>query len=203
MSVRRTLAITATAVSAVLGLAACGSDSDKSSSTTAAAVTTAAPTTAVTPATEAATTVAETTAPASTEPATSEPTTAPADTEPDTTVAPTTEPPTTTTVPDALSQLPGVSVLEVTAAGADATRPTFTWAAPANATSYQLVVQTADGVPLWAWTGEETSVVLGGAERPADVEGPTLTGPSRVRVYALDAADAIVAVSSWVALPGA
>ena len=194
------------AVCAAVGLGACGSDSDTASSTTRAAVTTAAPTTVETPATDASTTeVASTepasTDPASTEPATSEPTTASADTEPETTTAPT-EAPTTTTTPDVLSQLPGVSALEVSVGGTDATRPTFTWVPPASAASYQLVVQTAEGVPLWAWTGQDTSVVLGGAEQAADVEGPTLTGASRVRVYAFDAAFTVVAVSGWVTLPG-
>lgn len=207
MSRRRSFALTATVLAAVLGLGACGSDSDKASSTAATtAATSGAPTTVATPPTEPATTVAGTEAP-STEPATSEPTTEPASTVPDSTEPSTTEPETTvaptTTVPDAISQLPGVSPLDATIGGTDATRPTFTWTPPANATSYQLLVQSADGVPLWAWTGAETSVVLGGVERPADVEGPTLTGPSRVRVYAFDAAFMVVAVSGWVAAPGA
>jgi len=198
----RPFVLTAVAIATVLGLGACGSDSDKASSTTGATAATSAPTTVATPTTVAATAVVETTEPESTEPATSEPTTASTDGGAATTVAPTTEQPTTTTAPDALSQLPGVSAVDVAVGGTDVTRPTFTWAPAANAASYQLVVQTADGVPLWAWTGAQTSVVLGGTERAADVEGPTLVGASRVRVYALDAAFTVVAVSGWVALPG-
>ena len=109
----------------------------------------------------------------------------------------------TTVASDALDQLPGVEHIEVTVVGNDATRPTFMWTAPAAAASSQLVVQTEDGTPLWAWTGVETQVVLGGTSRPTDVEGPTLTGPSRVRVYAFDGSNALVGVSSWTPAPGA
>jgi len=213
VSPRRSFALTVAALATVIGLGACGSDSEKGSSTTAATTaTTGAPSdTSVTSTSDPAATVVDTEVD-STGPATSDATTdstgstgsdttEPETTEPETTVAPSTVPP--TTAPDAISELPGVSPLEVTVGGTDTTRPTFTWSPPAAAASYQLVVQTADGAPLWAWTGSETSVVLGGAERAADVEGPTLAGPSRVRVYAFDAALTLVAVSSWVALPGA
>ena len=109
----------------------------------------------------------------------------------------------TTVAPDAFEQLPGVEHIEVTVVGDDATRPTFMWTASVAAASYQLVVQTEDGTPLWAWTGVETQVLLGGTSRPTDVEGPTLTGPSRVRVYAFDGSNALVGVSSWTTAPGA
>lgn len=202
----RSFLLIASTLAALTGLGACGSDTEKGASTTVSTIatttSTAASTNTAASSTDPETTVTESTEPATSDPTTSEPTTVAADTEPQTTVPPT-GPPTTTTAPDLFSQLPDVAALDVTTTGADPTRPTFTWAAAPAAASYQVFVQTADGAPLWAWIGAETSVVLGGAERAADVEGPTLTGPSRVRVYAFDAALTVVAVSSWVALPGA
>lgn len=201
-----------TIVTIAILLAGCGSDAPKSASTstvppTSAGVAASSPDTVVTTAASDSTTVdatAETTAD----------TTAPsvittAATAPATTVAaatPSTDAPTattTTTPPDKLQQLPGIAALDVTVGGADPARPTFAWVAPAGAASYQLVVQTADGTPVWGWTGADLGVVLGGIDRPADVEGPTLAGPSRVRVYALDAGNALVAISAWTTLPGA
>lgn len=187
-----------------LVVCSCGRDTTTSAPTSAAVTTaaTAAPATTTPATTTPATTTPATTTPATTTPATAAPaTTAPATTAPASVV---TETPTTvapsTTVPDALQSIDGVAALQVTVGGADSTRPTFAWAAPANAVSYQLVVQTSDGTPLWAWSGADTNTVLGGVERAADVEGPTLTGPSRVRVYAFGADSALVAVSGWVGL---
>ena len=198
--------LTLLALTATLALAACGSDDESTSETSAdEATTTVAPVV-----TEPADTASDTSAPRATDPATTvadtaaDPTEAPTTSAAPTTVA-TTAAPTTTEAPappDPLQELPGMGEVEVTVAG-DATRPTFSWSAPDGAASYQVAVQTADGAPMWAWTGAETEVVLGGEERPDDVEGPALTGPSRVRVYAFDAAGALVAVSGWVALPGA
>ena len=204
----RSFVLGVTALAGLIGLGACGSDAAKTSSTAGAALTTTPPTSA-SATTAVSSTVVDTTELESTDPTTSAvsvPTSDSVSTEPATSESANTEAANTlpaTTVPDALSQLPGVAALEVTVAGADRSRPAFTWAAAPGAASYQLAVQSADGVPVWAWSGDETSVVLGGAERAADVEGPTLTGPSRVRVYAFDAAFTVVAVSSWVALPGA
>ncbi|MCU1395884.1 MAG: hypothetical protein JWM34_4312 [Ilumatobacteraceae bacterium] len=201
----------ALAIIAALSFAACGSDAPKSSPTTAASTT---PTTVLRPITTAATTVRTdvatpstepTSTGASTEPSTTDPTSTTIDTTTPSTDAPTTTTSTTTPTtvpPDALQQLPGLATLAVTAAGDDPTRPTFSWAAVAGAAGYELVVQGADGTPVWAWTGADTSIVLGGADHTGDVEGPTLAGPSRVRVYALAGDQSLVAVSGWVALPG-
>lgn len=128
-------------------------------------------------------------------------TTVAATTVPPTAAAPaTTIAPTTTVPPDALQLQPGVAAIQVTATGADPTRPTFTWAAVAGASSYELVVHAGDGSPSWAWTGIETTVPLGGVERATDQEGPTLTGPSTVRVYAFDASTHLVGISPWTPL---
>jgi len=190
------LAVLTVGASATLALSACGSDAKHAATPTTTAtsiLTTVSSSPETTPAS-----APGTTAPASTDPAT---TAAPTTAAP-TTVAPTTEAPTTTTLPDALQQVPGVVAVGITVGGDDPTRPTFTWTAPANAASYQLVVQDATGVPVWGWTGTDTTIVLGGVVRAADAEGPTLTGPSRVRVYAFGADSSPVAVSPWVALAG-
>jgi hypothetical protein len=193
MSLRRVLIL---AVSPLVLLAACGGSDDESApgtvteSTTTAAVDT---------------DVDDTVAPVVTDAtaATDAPTTstAPVETAAPTTVVETTAPP-TTAAPDALQQLPGVETITVTAAGDDPARPTFSWTAPATAVDYELVVQDAGGTPLWAWTGAEVTVVLGGAARAREVEGPTLTGPSQVRVFAFDATGALVGTSAWTPLAG-
>lgn len=147
--------------------------------------------------------VAATTAgPATTEPATTAPattasaSTAPPTTTPVTTVRPTSAP-VTTAPADVLDRQPGVTAIVVTASGGDPTRPTFSWPEVPGATAYELVVHAADGTPLWAWTGVAATVPLGGVERGVDEQGPTLTGPAQVRVYALDAASRLVGVSPW------
>jgi hypothetical protein len=127
-----------------------------------------------------------------------------ATTAPQATAAPTTAPITTPTTmpPDVLQRQPGVAPVEVRVSGADPTRPTFSWDAVPGASGYQVVVHAGDGSPLWAWTGAATSVPLGGAERGADEEGPTLTGPSSVRVYGFEASGRLVAISGWTSLAG-
>jgi hypothetical protein len=175
---------------AALTLIACGSDKQAAAPATSNDVVTtevAATSTPSVPPVDTATT-----------PATDPPTSEPATTAPATTVPAVT----TTTQPDALQQVPGVAVLTVSVSGDDQTRPTFSWTAPANAASYQLVVQDATGAPVWGWAGRDTTVPLGGVARPADAEGPTLVGPSRVRVYAFAADSSAIAVSPWVPLAG-
>ncbi|MCU1399983.1 MAG: hypothetical protein JWN62_3092 [Acidimicrobiales bacterium] len=201
----RTTLMTAIAATAIL-CAACGSDATKSISTstvpsTSASVAATSPATVdTTPGSSTVDTTVATTDTTLTSVITTA-ATAPSTTVPATT--PATEAPTTTAPPDKLQQLPGIAALDVTVGGTDPARPTFAWTAPAGAATYELVVQTADGTPVWGWTGADISVVLGGIDRAAEVEGPTLAGPSRVRVYALDAGDALVAISAWTPLPGA
>ena len=134
-----------------------------------------------------------------TDPTTAEPTDGPV--APTTVALTTVEPidvaPTTTVAPDALQTSAGVEPVTVEVTGDDATRPILSWTRPTSATAFQLVVQTTDGTPMWAWTGATTSVVLGGEARAANVEGPSLATGSRVRVYAFDAAGALVGVSAW------
>lgn len=125
---------------------------------------------------------------------------------PATTVGPsdtsTTAAPSTTIAPDVLQSRPGTAAITVDVTGDDPARPTMSWAPVDGAVSYELAVHDAGGNPVWAWTGADTSVVLGGVERAADAEGPTLDGAGTVRVYALDAGNALVGVSAWTPVGG-
>jgi hypothetical protein len=109
---------------------------------------------------------------------------------------------TTTTLPapvDELQELLGTTPIDLDVSGGDPGRPVFSWDA-AGGSRFELVVRTPDGAPLWAWTGTTTNVVLGGVERPAGAEGPTLLGPAQARVVAFDGAGAPLAASPWVAV---
>ena len=83
---------------------------------------------------------------------------------------------------------------DVAAAG---DRPAFAWEAVDGAASYQLAVLTAEGEPLWAWAGPETTVILGGwPEAPIpEAPGPLLQGPGTWFVVAFDAAGVPIANS--------
>jgi hypothetical protein len=87
-----------------------------------------------------------------------------------------------------------VAPATATAAGA---RPTFSWEAVPGAASYLLAVLSADDVPLWAWTGTTTEVVLGGwvEPPPLDAPGPLITVPSKWFIVAYDAGGIPVANS--------
>jgi hypothetical protein len=88
-------------------------------------------------------------------------------------------------------------VLTAPAVSGAGDRPAFAWEAVAGAASYQLAVLTADGEPLWAWAGSETTVILGGwPEAPIpEAPGPLLQGPGTWFVVAFDVAGATVANS--------
>jgi hypothetical protein len=93
----------------------------------------------------------------------------------------------------------GLAPLTLTAPAVAAAgdRPAFAWEAVDGATTYQLAVLNADGVPLWAWTGPETTVILGGwPEAPIpQAPGPLLEGPGTWFVFAFDAAGVPIANS--------
>jgi hypothetical protein len=85
----------------------------------------------------------------------------------------------------------GLAPLPLTAPAVAAAgdRPAFAWEAVEGAASYQLAVLTADGEPLWAWAGSETTAILGGwPEAPIpEAPGPLLQGPGTWFVVAFDA----------------
>ncbi len=81
--------------------------------------------------------------------------------------------------------LPQIGLLAPAATGAGEV-PAFEWEAVPDAALYRLVVSDPDGEVLWAWSGTETKVNLGGLpeERPADVAGPVITPGSTWSVVA-------------------
>ena len=51
-------------------------------------------------------------------------------------------------------------------------RPTFSWDAVNGAANYSLAVLSSDDIPLWAWLGTTTDVILGGWSEPPPPEAP-------------------------------
>ncbi len=93
-------------------------------------------------------------------------------------------------------ELPDVATIKAKARSAE--RPRFVWPALADATEYALVVQNLKGRPYWAWRGPDTSVYLGGVDKPsADAVGPRLTKPAQYQVVAYAADGSIVGASKW------
>jgi hypothetical protein len=75
--------------------------------------------------------------------------------------------------------------------------PTFAWESVPGATDYRLFVLNADGAPIWAWQGTETSAVLGGNPHRSDGDaGPVITAGATWSVAALDADGAVIALSA-------
>jgi hypothetical protein len=81
--------------------------------------------------------------------------------------------------------------------GAGAT-PMFRWNAVSGADRYQLFVRDAQGQPIWAWQGGDTSVRLGGLSivAPAGAAGPRLTAGATWLVLALANDGGVRAVSA-------
>lgn len=113
----------------------------------------------------------------------------------------TTAPPTTTppiTSPLAASGVGGIEIVSPTTGAGE--RPTFEWATVDGATEYSLVVSdAATGAPIWAWRGPSTSVPLGAGLIDGQ-EGPRLTGPATLDVFALAATGGVLAASGPVLL---
>jgi hypothetical protein len=79
------------------------------------------------------------------------------------------------------------------------TRPTFSWEPVPGAVSYTLAVLSTDDVPLWAWNGTATEIILGGWSTlpvPA-APGPRIVVPSKWFVVAHDAAGVPIANSDF------
>jgi hypothetical protein len=92
--------------------------------------------------------------------------------------------------------LPTIDLIapETTAAGEV---PFFEWEPVEGAARYRLVVLDGSGTMLWAWSGAETKVNLGGlpGERPEGVSGPVINAASSWSVVAFDANGKALAVS--------
>lgn len=75
------------------------------------------------------------------------------------------------------------------------TQPELAWEAFDGAARYRLVVLDGEGLPYWAWSGEDTSVFLGGGES-SDGVGPSVGAGFTWSVIALDAEDGFLTASA-------
>lgn len=94
--------------------------------------------------------------------------------------------------------LPGVDEVVLTTPAEDqGARPTLGWEPVDGAVTYHLTVYDPDGAAYWAWTSEDTEVILGGFEEvpPEQAQGPRLTGPKTWHVLARDADGEVIAQS--------
>ena len=68
-----------------------------------------------------------------------------------------------------------------------------------GAANYSLAVLSSDDIPLWAWLGTTTDVILGGWSEPPPPEapGPLITTPSKWFVVAYDASGTPIANSDF------
>lgn len=73
--------------------------------------------------------------------------------------------------------------------------PVLTWRPVSNARSYWLVVHDADGQPYWAWTGEGTSVRVGGGGSEEPNQTAQVYEPMTWQVAAFDRDGRLVATS--------
>lgn len=97
----------------------------------------------------------------------------------------------------------GVPEIAVTTAGSVGAHPVLSWEGVDGATEYQLSIVLDDGTPLWAWSGPETSVALGGGSDalPDDTPGARLDGPAHWDVVALSDGTVIAASAPTAAAP--
>lgn len=98
---------------------------------------------------------------------------------------------TTSTVPAATTefgQLAGTEIVLLTPATGNGPKPLLTWEPVVGASTYDVIVNTLDGGPYWAWRGATSEVWLGGhePEPDPDTEGPVLVEPMLLTVVATD-----------------
>lgn len=87
----------------------------------------------------------------------------------------------------------GVVTLRSTAEGGP--HPMLAWEPVDGASAYWLVVKDADGVIYWAWTGEATSVRVGGGDSPDLNQTAALHETMTWSVTAIDESGSILAFS--------
>lgn len=76
-------------------------------------------------------------------------------------------------------------------------KPNFEWSAVDGAASYTLFLNFSDGQPYWTWSGQATSIYLGGYDSPppADAAGPILLDGMSWAVIAFNTEANVVASS--------
>lgn len=82
---------------------------------------------------------------------------------------------TVTTADDAEPFLVGSTLGTVTGGAVepgDRVRPWLVWDAVPDAVAYTVLVFDGEGRPWWAWSGPETTVVVGGVDADSEIGGP-------------------------------
>lgn len=118
-----------------------------------------------------------------------------------TTAVATTAPPTTVVATpfDATSPLyTDTDRIEVTVTGVN--RPHVTWQDADGADRYTLLILAEDGTTVWAWSGTDVAVTVGGGETDRPGLGARVSAPSWVRVIARDTDGSVIAASDPVAI---
>lgn len=103
--------------------------------------------------------------------------------------------PETAPEPEPALEQPQVFELIATEPTAAGPRPLLAWASVEGAVAYDLIVLDTQGAPYWAWSGEATSVHLGGVENP-DAVGAWVFEPLTWIVTARDAEGQPLAMSA-------
>ncbi len=103
--------------------------------------------------------------------------------------------PTTSPVLVELRENLGINALILETTNESGSHPTLSWQPADGAESYWLTVRAADARPYWAWTGADTSVRVGGGDRPDTNQTAVLHETMTWRVAAFDADGVLIAIS--------
>jgi hypothetical protein len=108
---------------------------------------------------------------------------------------------TTTAAPEAATPFDGSAVLYAGAATLPLTvdgtsRPQLSWSAVDGATSYSLLILAESGASVWAWSGSDTAVVVGGGAVDRSGLGARVPSASWALVLAQDSSGAVLAASA-------
>ena len=88
--------------------------------------------------------------------------------------------------------------IEATVTGVN--RPQVAWQDVDGADRYTLLILAEDGTTVWAWSGTDVAVTVGGGEADRPGLGARVSAPSWVRVIARDTGGAVIAASDPVAI---
>ncbi len=98
--------------------------------------------------------------------------------------------------PPILAALADIGLL--TPASGGGARPELRWATVSGASSYAVTLYSASGPAYWAWSGDSTSVEMGGggAALPPSAPGPKLSASMTWQVFAYDAHAKMIGASA-------
>jgi hypothetical protein len=94
----------------------------------------------------------------------------------------------------------GIAVVAVEPTTETGSHPLMSWQPVDGATSYWLVVRDAGERPYWAWTGNDTSVRVGGGDNPDTNQTAVVHDAMTWSVAAFDGQGRLIAISPWTSL---